>query len=107
MKVVAQASREIRADSRRQQVPGKMSLAFGVLTVVSVLWIWLISAETPFDPPQWLRIVGSSAFPIGLGGAIGTGVVAYRLGDRGRAVLGMGLAAAPLAVFILLQTIYG
>lgn len=103
---MAQASREMHADSRRKQLPGKMSVAFGALTLASVLWIWLISVETPFDPPEWLRIVGSSAFPIGLGGAIGTGVVAYRLGDRGRALLGMGLAALPLAAFIVLVNIY-
>ena len=87
---MAQASREIDADARKQ-LPGKMSVAFGVLTLASVLWIWLISVETPFDPPQWLRIVGSSAFPIGLGGAIGTGVVAFRIGDRGRALLAWDL----------------
>lgn len=103
---MAAAPRATDADSRRKKLPGRMSVAFGVLTVASVLWIWLISADTPFDPPQGLRIVGSSAFPIGLGGAIGTGVVAWRLGDRGRALVGMGLAAVPLAVFIVLLNIY-
>ena len=103
---MAQAPRETDADSRRKQLPGKMCVAFGVLTLASALWILVISAETPFDPPQWLRIAGSSAFPIGLGGAIGTGVVAYRLGDPRQALLGMGLAALSLAAFIVLVNIY-
>ena len=36
---MAQASREIDADARSKQLPGKMSVAFGVLTLASVLWI--------------------------------------------------------------------
>jgi hypothetical protein len=88
-----------------------MSLVFGAVAVVAFLWIWLISVETPFNPPEfnppeWLRIAGSSLLPVGIGGAVGAGVVAFRYGDRVRALVGIGLAVVPLVGFIVLVSIY-
>ena len=91
---------------RRSRRAGLFSLGFGVVAVVSLLWVWLISVETSFDPPERLRIAGSSLLPIGIGGAVAAGVVAFRGGDRARALVGIGLGIVPLVAFIVLVSLY-
>ncbi|QGF22999.1 hypothetical protein [Raineyella fluvialis] len=82
---------------------GIWSIVLGVLGFAAVGWGWYLTYTTA-DPPEWSRIAGLAFLPIGLFGALGTGIAALRL-PRTRVAGFVGLALAGLTVlsFVLLM----
>ena len=63
-------------------------------------------SSTSFNPPQWLRIVGSTFLPIGLFGAVVSAALAWRAGHRGLGLVGIALAIVAVAGLIVLVNMY-
>lgn len=84
---------------------GPLSLALAILALVSFAWIWLISVSTGFDPPEWLRIAGSSLLPVGLVGSVVAGAIGLRTPTRGYAVAGLATTALVVAAFTVLYSL--
>lgn len=76
---------------------GVLSLCSGLLACIGVTAIWLVSGTTAFDMPGWLRIASGWAFPVGVIGALGFGVVA-RMRHCGTGFSTAGFVFAGIAV---------
>ncbi|GAA4378126.1 hypothetical protein [Agromyces bauzanensis] len=74
---------------------------FGLVALAAFAWLWVLSA-TPLDPPNWVRILGLVFLPIGLLGAVVTGIAGLR-GARGWAVFGLVAAGLTIVAFIVLN----
>lgn len=85
---------------------GKASIVLGLVGLASLAWLWVISA-TSFDPPQWLRILGSSFLPVGLFGGLATATLGM-LREDGKATskVGLLLAAVTVVLFVLVYNAY-
>lgn len=86
-------------------IAGPLSLGLAVLAVLSLGWVWLISVESSFDPPEWLRIALSQGLPIGLVGAVVSGAVGVRTSGRGYAVAALVTSALVVVAFGVMYTL--
>ena len=84
---------------------GVWSAVLGLVALAAFGWLWALTA-TPLDPPNWMRIIGIFFFPIGVVGAIITGISGMRNGDRRWALIGMIAAAIAVIGFVLLITLW-
>lgn len=94
------------SDQPPPRAAGRLSAVFGLLALAAFAWLWVLSA-TPFDPPNWVRILGLVFLPIGLVGALVTGIAGVRRPPRAWAVVGLAAAGATIVAFVLLVTLYG
>ena len=84
---------------------GVTSAILGLIGLAGFAWTWLLTAG-PFDPPEWLRIAGVWLMPIGIVGALVTGIMAVRGAGRGWAITGLVLAGAAVLGFVLLISLW-
>ncbi|WP_142139233.1 hypothetical protein [Acidovorax sp. SLBN-42] len=92
--------------SGRSKTAGRLSAVFGLVALAAFGWLWALSA-TPLDPPNWVRIVGLAFLPIGLVGAVVTGIAGLRGAARAWAVVGLVAAVVTIVAFVVLLTLYG
>ncbi|WP_448005554.1 hypothetical protein [Agromyces bauzanensis] len=95
-----------RPARRGSKLVGAISLALGLVALVALVWLWALST-TPLDPPQWVRILGIAFLPIGLLGALITGIAGLRGEGRRYAIGGLIAAAVTVIAFIVVLTVYG
>ena len=93
-------------ESRRSRRFGRWSAAFGLAGAAAFVWLWLLSA-TPLDPPNWVRILGLVFLPIGVVGALFTGIPAVRGAGRPAALVGLIAAALTVIAFIVILNVLG
>lgn len=85
---------------------GRLSVVFGLVALAAFGWLWALTA-TPLDPPNWVRILGLAFLPIGLVGAVITGIAGLRGAARGWAVVGLAAAGVTIVAFVVVLTVYG
>jgi len=81
---------------------GTACAIFGVLAVAALVWLWSLTLRG-FNPPNWIRIFGVVWLPIGVVGAVLTGIPGFRSSDRGKVGVGLSLAALAVIGFIALM----
>lgn len=86
---------------------GTITLLLGLMAVLATAFTYVLSLSDVIDPPNWVRILGLVWMPIGFIGTPVTYAVA-RLGPgRRRGRIGLALALAGLAAFVVLLWIAG
>ena len=84
---------------------GVMSAVLGLIGLAGFAWTWVLTAGS-VDPPEWLRIAGVWLMPIGIIGALVTGIMAVRGPGRAWAITGIVLAGAAVLGFVLLISLW-
>lgn len=92
--------------AHRRGSAGVASIILGVLGLASVGWGWFLTATTTYDPPNSIRIAGMAFLPIGLFGAVITGIRAVRSGQRATGWAGLALAGLIVVAFVVLVNAY-
>ena len=69
-------------------------------------WTWALSV-TDWNPPNWIRIPGVLALPVGAAVSAGSAIGGRRSAPRGLAAAGLALTAADLIGFIVLLVVLG
>jgi hypothetical protein len=87
--------------SRSRQHAGLVSMIFGALALAAVVWVALLTYV--INPPNWIRIAGSSFLPIGIVIGLGTGVLGRRGPERRWAITGLTLVAIAVITFTALN----
>jgi hypothetical protein len=85
---------------------GIVCVVFGALAVAALCWTWALSA-TDLNPPNWIRIPGVLALPIGVMVSAGSAIRGRRTAPRGLIAAGLALTAVALIGFIVLLVILG
>jgi hypothetical protein len=85
---------------------GIICAVFGAVAVASFCWTWALSV-TDLDPPNWIRIPGILALPLGVVAAVGSAIAGRRSAPRGLLATGLALAAAALVGFLVLIVVLG
>lgn len=85
--------------------PGTWSVGFGLAAVTGLLWTWAVSVLPDLNPPGAVRIPLILLLPVGVVGAVVAGVAALRGPGRRRGVVGMALAGATTAAFVVLAVV--
>lgn len=91
---------------RRSRRLGRWSATLGLIGAAAFVWLWLLSA-TPLDPPDWIRILGLVFLPVGVIGAMITGIPAVRGAGRPAALVGLIAAALTVIAFIVILNVLG
>ena len=98
-------STALESEQVRPRSLGIASTVLGVLALLGFAWTGVLTA-TPIDPPEWLRIAGVWLMPIGLIGALVTGILALRGPGKPWAIVGLVLAGVAVLAFVLLISLW-
>lgn len=85
---------------------GRWCAVLGLVSLAALVWLWVLSA-TPLDPPNWVRILGLVWLPVGVVGALFTGIPALRGEGRPGALVGLIAAAVTVIAFVVLINVLG
>lgn len=87
---------------RVSDIFGTVTLVLGLLAGAATVFVYVLSLSEDFNPPHWIRVLGLVWLPVGFFGAPICYVLARTGSGRRRGRIGLSIAGAGLAAFVVL-----